>query len=449
MGAKNKTFPMNRYQVLLIKLLMLLLVVSCSNDETVAETVATLVSEVENLGGSLNDSAASVVATTDGGYAVLGHTQSADGDITTKSNTSFDYWLLKYNAAGNLEWSKTYGGSGDDRGNSLVQTRDGGYAIAGYSTSADGDSSKNEGGQDFWVLKVDGLGALQWERSFGFPGRDEALAIIETEDLGFVVVGELDVTASQGQGTTLRRHAGGNYWVLKLDSTGMVEWSNFFGGTFTDTAFDIVATRDNAFFVIGSSDSRDVDISNNKGAYDFWIVKVASNGSMLWERNYGGNEIDEAKAAVSLDNGSVLVVGDTRSLDQDVTSNNGGADVWLVNIASNGDLLWERTFGGSAFDVGRDINPAQDGDFLITGSSRSLDGDLTANNGSNDAWLLKVDEQGNLKQQWNFGGSEIDFGHAVTQLQNGTIVLVGASSSADQDLQENKGFTDILKIELR
>ena len=444
---------MFRYFAPLLTLLSLVVMVSCSNEESEPDvpttTVTGVMPAVANLGGSLNDNAEDVVATSDGGYAVLGYTQSADGDVADKSDTSFDYWLLKYSAQGVLEWSKTYGGNGDDRGNSLKQTSDGGYIMAGYSTSNDGDVSANAGAQDFWLVKTDAMGTIQWERSFGFPGRDEALAVTQTEDLGFVVVGELDVTASQGQGATLRRHAGGNYWALKLDANGTVAWSNFFGGTFTDTAFDVMASNDNGFYIIGSSDSNDVDISNNKGAYDFWIVKIASDGSMLWERNFGGSEIDEARAAIAMDDGSLLVVGDTRSTDKDIAANKGGADVWLVNIGTNGDLLWERTFGGSAFDVGRDICSTSDGDFLIAGSSRSLDGDLSGNNGSNDLWVFQVDAMGNLQQEWGFGGSEIDFGHAVAQLQDGTIVVVGSSSSSDNDLEENKGFTDLLKIELR
>ncbi len=434
--------------------LLLVLVTACSNDqgETVEGTEPVVaVPIVTSIGGSLNDNANAVIATADGGYAVLGHTQSADGDVTDKTDTSFDYWLLKYTAEGTLQWSKRYGGSGDDRGNDIVETTDGGYAILGYSTSADGDASQNAGAQDYWIVKVSAVGELQWERSYGFSGRDEALSLIQTSDQGFLVVGELDVTASQGEGITLQRqrHAGGNYWALKLDSSGMLEWSNFFGGTFTDSAFEVVATNDDGYLIIGSSDSNDVDISDNKGSYDFWVVKIAAEGSLLWQKSYGGSEIDQARAAVATGNGNYLIVGDTRSSDQDISLNNGGADVWLLNIDNEGNILWERTFGGSAFDVGRDICPSQDGGYYITGSSRSLDGAITTNKGKNDVWLLKIDESGTLEQQWTFGGSEIDFGHSVTQLQNGIVVVVGESASTDGDLTENKGFTDMIKIELR
>ncbi len=436
--------------------LLLVLIVACSNDNEPEEMAMEMepiaaITTISNIGGSLNDNANAVIATLDGGYAILGHTQSADGDVTDKTDTSFDYWLLKYDEEGTLQWSKSYGGSGDDRGNAIVQTSDGGYAIVGYSTSADGDVSQNAGAQDYWIVKVNAVGELQWERSYGFSGRDEALSILETSDQGFLVVGELDVTASQGEGTTLQRqrHAGGNYWALKLDSNGMLEWSNFFGGTFTDSAFEVVAANDEGYLIIGSSDSNDIDISEHKGSYDFWVVKITAEGSLQWQKSYGGSEIDQARAAVATENGNYLIVGDTRSTDQDVGVNNGGADVWLVHIDADGGILWESTFGGSAFDVGRDISPSQDGGYFITGSSRSLDGPLTANNGKNDVWVLKIDENGLLEQQWTFGGSEIDFGHSIAQLQNGTVVVVGESASADKDVKENKGFTDIIKIELR
>lgn len=406
---------------------------------------------VSVFGGSQNDVAQSVIATLDGGFAVLGYTQSNDGDVSGKSNNSFDFWLLKFNSNAQLEWNKTYGGSDDDRGSSLIQTSDGGYALLGYNNSADGDASNNNGSRDFWLIKTDALGNLLWERSYGFSGPDEGIKLIETSDNHFLITGVLDVSASGGQGNAGRnasRHAGGDYWAIKVTSTGDMVWSRFFGGSFTDTPNGIVENANNEFIIAGSSDSDDVDISGNKGGYDFWVVKTASTGNLVWERSFGGMEIDEARGIAPTNDGNYVIVGDTRSSDQDVSQNNGGADLWLIKISDSGDVLWEQSIGGTNFDVPRSIRPTLDGGFLIAGSSRSSDGNVDINQGQNDAWIVKVNSSGQLVWQRTFGGSEIDFGYDAVELLDGSTVLVGESSSSNGDLSENKGFTDLLIVKL-
>ena len=227
------------------------LMFNCSKNESTPQPKSNIPTEkeidfVKTLGGSNNESGRSVVNTSDGGYAILGYTQSADGDITNKSDVSFDYWLLKFDQNHILQWQKTYGGSNDDRGNSFIQTVDGGYAILGSSKSNDGDVSENNGFNDFWILKTDGSGNISWEKSFGFSGADDGFSIISTNDNGFLIVGVLDVSASGGQGNTKltsKRHAGGDYWAIKLNASGALQWSKYFGGTFTDTSYDIVQTK--------------------------------------------------------------------------------------------------------------------------------------------------------------------------------------------------------------
>lgn len=407
--------------------------------------------QVIRLGGTLNDVAKSVVTTADGGFAVLGYTQSNDGDVTDKLDNSFDFWLLKFSADAQLEWSKTYGGSNDDRGSSLIQTPDGGFALLGYSASNDGDLSSNNGLRDFWLIKTDVEGNLSWQKNFGYSGSDQGICIVKTSDNHILLAGVLDVTASGGEGNFNRnhsKHAGGDFWVLKVSETGDLIWSRFFGGSFTDTPNSIVETSNNEFIIVGSSDSNDVDISENKGTYDFWIIKVTSDGSLVWEHSFGGSEIDEARGVSESSDGNYLIVGDTRSSDQNVSQNNGAADVWLIKLSEDGNLIWEQTIGGTNFDVPRSIKSTMDSGFLIAGSSRSSDGDLTSNQGQNDAWIVKVNNNGELTWQHTFGGSEIDFGYDAVELSNGSVVMVGETSSSDGDLEENGGFTDLFIIKI-
>ena len=433
-------------------IMALFFIMGCSNkdNEPGDETPPLLIDiNATTYGGSLNDNAKSVVATADGGYAILGHTQSQDGDINDKQDTDFDFWLLKFDDQSTLQWTRSYGGSSNDRGNDLLQTSDGGYAIFGFSESADGDVSENGGSLDYWVAKTDASGAILWQKSLGFKGRDEGIALIQTKDSGFLLVGVIDVTASEGQGnTTARRHAGGDYWAIKLSSEGTLQWSRYFGGTFTDTAYDVVEIKEGGYLIVGSSDSSDVDITNNKGTYDFWVVRISETGELVWEKNYGGNEIDEAYGIAPADDGNYVLVGDTRSSDKDIASNHGGADIWVVKINVEGAIIWEKTFGGTGFDAGRAIAKSQTGGYILAGSSRSADGDVVENKGQNDAWILKIDDSGLLEWERSVGGSQIDLAHAVTELADGTVIVVGESASSNIDIDVNRGFTDLLTIRI-
>ena len=350
-----------------------------------------------------------------------------------------------------LEWNKTFGGSGDDRGNSLIETSDGGFALLGYSDSVDGDVTTNNGNRDFWVVKIDAFGTLTWQKSFGYAGADEGMSILETSDNHFILSGVLDVSASGGEGNLDRfstRHAGGDYWSIKITPTGNFVWSRYYGGSFTDNPAGVVENASNNLITVGGSDSNDVDITNNKGSYDFWVVKSTYDGDIVWEKSFGGSEIDEARGIVSSGDGNHVIVGDTRSNEQDVSLNNGAADLWLIKISGDGDVLWNSSIGGSNFDVGRSIDLTFDGGFIIAGSSRSSDGDVLQNQGQNDAWIVKINAFGELLWETTVGGSEIDFAYDSVQLNNGTIIAVGETNSSDGDILENKGFTDVLIIKI-
>ncbi len=440
-----------------LQFIALLFIVGCSKDDNPSQPTPTTpvaagnIDFIKTYGGTKNESAQSVIATTDGGYAIMGFTQSMDVDVTDKQNESYDYWMLKFNASNELQWNKTYGGTGDDRGNDVIQTQDGGYAILGSSYSNDEDVSENYGAEDYWVAKLDASGNISWQKSFGYSGTDTGVSLMQSNDGGYLITGILDVTASGGEGNTTKNalHAGGDYWAIKLSATGDLQWSKYFGGNFTDTPEGVVQTEDNGYILAGRSDSQDTDISNNKGTYDFWVVKISATGALVWEKSFGGTEIDEARAITKSGDGNYIIAGDTRSDNTDVSSNNGAADLWLIKISPAGELLWEKTIGGTGFDVARSISRTQDNGFLLAGSSRSDDGDVTTNQGQNDAWALKVNSSGALQWQKTIGGTDIDFAYDIAELNDKTIVVVGETSSNDGDLTENKGFTDLLLVKIK
>jgi len=455
---------MNRHKFLpyiLILCIATLSFVACSSDNsddppppgTPIDGFLGEVDWVKTFGGSNEDNALSVVETTDGGYAIAGYTQSIDGDVTDKTAPDSDYWLLKLNQDGEISWSKTYGGSGDDRGEKLIQTSDGGYVMVGYSRSNDEDVAVNAGLQDYWILKVNASGDILWEKSFGFPGIDRAFSVVQTNDGGYFITGFLDVTASGGEGnddkSNFSKHGVGEFWGIKLDASGEKEWRRYFGGTNNDRSYDVVQTDDNGFLMIGSSESIDFDITNSKGSYDFWAVKVNSEGTKIWEKSFGGVEIDVAYAIAPTGNGRFVIVGDSRSSDGDITNAKGNADLWMIQIDGNGNLIWEKSIGGTQFDTGRGINKTQSGGFIITGNSRSNDVDITQNKGQSDVLNLIIDATGEVQWKTTTGGSKAEFGESCIETNDKKIVVVGSSESSDLDISNNKGSKDVLIIKYK
>ncbi|SHM91607.1 hypothetical protein [Polaribacter sp. KT 15] len=429
-----------------------LLLLNCSEKDGlfINDNIVVNNTSITTIGGTNNDAFTTVEKTADGGFIAAGYTQSNNLDIADKSNTSFDFFISKFSSDNQLEWQKTFGGSDDDRAADIIETKNGEFAILGYSKSNDLDISANAGSQDFWFIKLSSSGNLISEKSFGYLGLDYGTTLLETKDNGFLITGVLDVTASNGQGnakSTAVKHAGGDYWAIKTDNSGNLLWSKYFGGSFTDTPLGVVETDANNFIIVGSSDSNDFNISDNKGTYDFWVVKISNSGNLIWEKSFGGSEIDEARAITATNDGNFLIVGDTRSNDKNVSTNNGAADIWVLKISTDGNLIWEKTIGASNFDVARAITKTKDNGFLIAGSSRSLDNGFE-NKGQNDALIIKINNNGELLWQQTFGGSKIDFLYDITVLNNASIIAVGESNSFDKDIPENKGFTDALIIKL-
>ncbi len=407
----------------------------------------------KSFGGSGAETARSIIATRDGGLAILGFSESTDGDLLGKAIAVNDYWLLKLDAVGNREWTRTYGGSKDDRGQAVVELSDGGYAITGYAMSDDGDGSSNEGFHDNWVLRLDATGEILWERSFGFSGHDHSYDLLETDDGGLFFIGFLDLTAARADGYAEKnpyatRHGVGEFWCTKLSADGTLQWRYYFGGTNNDRAHAVVAAPDGGFVMAGFSESDDFDISQPNGSYDFWVVKVNRQGELQWETNLGGTGIEIASDIVADPRGGYLVTGHSFSTDGDISANRGESDVWVVRLDPAGDMVWEQSYGGPAFDAAESITPTSDGNFLITGTTRSSTADLQ-NAGENDLLLLKIDASGRLLWQTTYGGPGIDLGFDAVEAADGAIYLAGELSPAGGPGLTSLGETDLLLLKIR
>jgi hypothetical protein len=280
------------------------------------------------LGGTGWEEARSAQQTADGGYIAAGFTNSSDGDVSG-SHGSSDFWVVKLSKVGELEWQRALGGSGPDAARSVQQTTDGGYIVAGHSGSNDGDASENRGGSDFWVAKLSRGGSLEWERSLGGSGDDEANSVQQTADGGYIVAGH----SQSSDGDVSKNRGRQDFWVAKLSSSGSLEWERPLGGSGGDAAFSAQQTADGGYIIAGESGSNDGDVSGNHELYDFWVAKLGPGGELEWQASLGGSYFDRAKSIHQTSDGGYIVAGESGSHDGDVSGGRGADDFWVVKLA--------------------------------------------------------------------------------------------------------------------
>ncbi len=441
---------------------ILIFFIGCTDNNSVDEknTFKAALVWSKTYGGSLEENTNSVVATSDGGMLILGHTASYDGDIV-KSHSFTDILLTKLDAEGNLIWTKTIGGSLNDFGMSIIATNDGNYAIAGYSASNDGDVPGNVGQHDFFISKITEQGNIIWSKNYGFTGHDHGHKMIQTRDGGFFIAGFAEYSGIEGSGGTQDNGAGheighknvlhgsGEYLGVKLDSNGEFLWYRYFGGTQNDRVNDIVEAEDGDIIMVGYSESSDFDIEHNKGSYDYWVVSLHSNGDLHWKENYGGSGVDQAYGITKTGNNSYLIVGRSNSSDGDVKNPKGNFDGWVIHINKHGHLIWEKSFGSDSFDVASTIKKIANGNFVVVGNSRGTF-DEKPNNGQNDFWLFEIDNKANTKLYWQktFGGTNIDVATDFFETSKRELIIVGESQSNSLDVPSNKGGNDVWAIKL-
>lgn len=357
-----------------------------------------------------------------------------------------------------IEWHKSYGGSEQDKPNTLEQTSDGGYIIAGHTLSSDGDVTGSVGGQLIWVVKLNSLGSLEWEKTLanGWGGYlTTANSVKQTIDGGYIVVGSI---RADGQFSS---HS--DYYIVKLNSLGNVEWEKQYGGSFDDVASSVYPTSDGGYVVSGASNSSDGDVGGEDAAYyaKTWIIKLTSTGNIVWT-----NEMHNGATSIiqTTDGGYAIVGGEITKLDnagnvvwttsaglglnafQQVSDgyiatgwmdynagNHGSYDVTVVKTNTTGDVLWSKSLGGSQDDYAFSIQQTFDGGYVIGGYSESNNGDVTGNHGYYDYLLFKLSSNGNIIWQKSLGGSESDFGRIVRQTVDTGYIMVGMGTSADGD----------------
>ncbi|MBL7922692.1 MAG: right-handed parallel beta-helix repeat-containing protein, partial [Bacteroidia bacterium] len=378
-------------------------------------------------GGSSHDLLSEVKRTADGGYIMVGSTYSTDGDVSS-SHGDRDAWVIKTNAAGNIEWETSLGGTDIDWGQSVAQSSDGGFVMAGATLSNNGDVSGNHGAHDGWVVKLSSAGVLQWQRAYGGSSYDFLKKITASPDGGYVLVGK----TNSGDGDLASTPGIHEAWILKINSSGVIQWSSRHGGSGTDELHSVSTCSDGGFIFAGGTFSN-VGLGGFPGE-NGWLIKMDAGGVVEWQRMFSGDNDEAFHCIRQTADGGFIAGGYSNSTIAYMPDQHGGMDFVAAKFSPAGNLVWKKCYGGSADDIGKDIIQSSDGGYLFTGHVLSNDLQVSSNHGAKDIWLIKTNPSGTLMWQKTIGGSQDDTGENIIQLPGGHLHLAGTSASADGDI---------------
>jgi len=397
-------------------------------------------------GGRDFDRPNSVRQTSDDGYVMAGVALSTDGDVTGNHGT-YDLWIVKTDKNGKKQWSKCLGGTGDDGANCIRQTSDGGYIVTGYTDSNDGDVSGNHGDYDAWVVKTAGDGSIEWQRCLGGTATESGYSIRQTADGGYILGG----ASSSTDGDVKGNHGGFDMWIVKLRANGSIQWKKCIGGTEDDAAYDILSTSDGGFLAAGVTRSTNGDIRGNHGGEDYLVVKLAKSAKLQWLKCYGGTKDDEAWGSIQTAGGGYVLTGSAYSDDGDILGHHGSVDMndgWVLEISGKGAIVRQRCLGGSDFDATLSIQPDADGGYTLAGYASSRDGDVKGLHGDIDVWAVKLDASLALQWQKCMGGTWREWASLSVPTSDGGIVLAGPTTSRNGDVKGNHGDFDYWLVKL-
>lgn len=419
-----------------------LLFVSLMNYYTAAQ--APSIQWQKTLGGTAEEKSNCILPTADGGSIVAGYTLSADGDVSSNQGIE-DYWIVKLTSMGTVQWQKTLGGTDTDIATSIIQTTDGGYVVAGYTLSNDGDVTGNHGGYDYWVVKLNSSGVIQWQKTYGGTDNDLAYSLLQTTDGGLLVAG---ITTSYDGNVTVN-HGNGDAWLVKLNSTGTIQWQKSVGGSDYDLAAMVIQTTDGSIVFAGKTSSNTIDVSGNHGSFDYWVVKLNSTGTLQWQATLGGTSVDEANSIIQTTDGGFIVSGIISSNNGNITGFHGNFDYWVVKLNATGVLQWQKSLGGTDHDRGFGVVQTVDGGCIVAGCSDSYNGDLDLTNDTiGNYWLVKLDSLGIIQWKKSMGGSDFDSASCIAKTSNGGFLIAGQTDSNDGDVTGYHGGTDIWIVKL-
>ena len=379
----------------------------------------------------------SVASTIDDAVVVVGKANPVYGEFSKLIKGKTDAVVVKLSSTGSVIWQRTIGGLGNDYANSVATCPNGDILITGGTDSFSGDFNGPLVGT--FVVKLDKDGNVQWIKTYG---GNEGRFITSTSDDGIIV------TASEKQLSY------SNVLAMKLDKDGSVLWKSAFAGTGNDWVTSHVNTSDNGVIITGSTKSNDGDFTGmNKGGTDFFAIKLDRDGRLQWKRNIGGQADEGFGAVAATTDGNFVLTGSTYSIDGDFDGMpiDHRAEVVVVKIDTTGSILWKKYFGGTYNDLGISIATKTDGSILVTGCAGSADGDFIdlGKRGDFDIFVLQLDAQGNLLRKRLYGGTNWDNPYSIATTSYGEVLVTGFTCSVDFDFKRNCSATyDIFVIKL-
>lgn len=418
----------------------------------------------KTIGGNNFDTFKKTIVLSDG-YLLSGQSSSnASGDKTVDGfGGSKHIWIIKISFSGNIIWQKTYGGSSAETNFDVVQTNDNGFLISNSSSSnISGNKAENSRGvADYWLVKTDELGNIEWQKTIGGNNADENLKAIPCSDGGYFLGGSSSSSISGEKTEDLRGFdiINADYWVLKLDENRNIEWQRTIGGTDNDRFMVARQTEDEGFLIAGHSRSNigfeKTENSRGDSSFDYWILKLNPQGDIEWQKTIGSDENDLLYDMLITPENDILlggVSGAGISGDKTVDSN-GGSDFWILKLNSVGDILWQKSIGGNDQETLYMISQTSDGNYLLGGSSNSsISGDKTSNSrGLSDYWTVLIDTDGTIIGQKTIGGNDNDAGTNIIETPDGGYFVAGSTFSGitGEKTEASRGQSDywVLKLE--
>lgn len=391
-------------------------------------------------GGSGNEQAFHIVNAEAGGYFIVGQTTSSDGDVSTLGGGT-DIWVLRLNDGGDLLWEQCLGGSDNDRGRELISTVDGGCVVLGYTSSMDGDVGQSLGGDDIWAIKLNEVGEVEWEQSYGGSEGDVGLSIQPAADDGYFLFGFSQSPEIPGW------HApAGDYYLAHIAATGELIEQRCYGGSGTEAGYGMRVSPAGEVIMSGASSSTDGDVIGNSSS-NVWVVSVDQDMNIVWQRILSDNGAP-GNSIVGVHEQEIYIGGSTIATEGETIQVWGGRDIFVAKLDGSGPLSGSSSFGGSDDEAAWSLVSNGSSGLYSIGSTRSTDGHITDPRGGQDAWVLSLNDGLDLNWQKTFGGSADESFFSGCIAPDGGLVLVGYSNSIDGDLTNNQGGRDLWVVKL-
>ncbi|MFK7926033.1 MAG: OmpA family protein [Bacteroidia bacterium] len=331
-----------------------------------------------------------------------------------------DIIILKMATQDKVFWRVQWGGNGEDILHDLISTQDGGYLAIGSTASSELEGF--HGDTDVFILKLDGLGQIEWTKILGGKGDDKGICAIQTSERDFVIGGE---SGSQNGSMQSPHHGGFDSWIAKINQYGGLIWEKHFGGLGNEKTVRIHEFTPGKYFVINSSDRRDQDVTLNFGQKDVWVFMLNEQKEIEWQQNFGGTRNDDIADSHLDSKGMLTMAGTTFSADGHIENQRGLGDYWLLQIDPLGKKQWSQTYGGTKPDGVSGMTATKDGGFILCGMTKSRSIDIERNNGYFDAWIVKANDRGERIWSRTIGFEAMDEMNDIIELPEGGYIMLG------------------------